>query len=105
MITDGAGFGEQVFRFPITGNETVLDAISQINGLPAVASKRRMWVARPSPCEHCCDQVLPVDWRAITEGGSTATNYQLFPGDRVIVMANRLIEFDNQLPFTQRKRL
>ncbi len=39
VITDGAGAGEQVFRFACTGNETILDALSQINGLPAVASE------------------------------------------------------------------
>src|SRR5262245_34706927 len=34
IITDGAGLGEQVYRFPVTGSETVLDAIANINGLP-----------------------------------------------------------------------
>ncbi|MBM4059390.1 MAG: hypothetical protein FJ275_14320, partial [Planctomycetes bacterium] len=33
VITEGAGFGDNIARFPVTGNETVLDAISQINGL------------------------------------------------------------------------
>jgi polysaccharide export outer membrane protein len=97
VITDGAGYGQQVFRFPITGNDTVLDAIRNIQGLPVVASKKRMWVARPAPANHECLQILPVDWRAIVEGGSTATNYQLFPGDRVFVSADRLIQIDNTL--------
>src|SRR5439155_11186460 len=44
VITDGAGYGEQVIRMPITGSETVLDGISQIFGLPAVSSKKRIWV-------------------------------------------------------------
>jgi len=43
------------------------------------------------------DQILPVDWRAIVQGGSTATNYQLFPGDRVYVKADCLISIDNWL--------
>ena len=97
VITDGAGYGEQVFRFPSTGNETVLDAISQIYGLPAVASKKKIWIARPAPYDHPCDQVLPVDWQAITEGGSTCTNYQVFPGDRIYVKADCLIRADNIL--------
>ncbi len=29
VITQGAGMGDGVFRFPVTGNETVLDAVSQ----------------------------------------------------------------------------
>ena len=47
VITDGAGFGQQVYRFPITGKETVLDAINNIGGLPPVASPQKIWVARP----------------------------------------------------------
>jgi polysaccharide biosynthesis/export protein len=97
VIADGGGFGQQIIRLPVTGNETVLDAISQVGGLPPVASKKRIWVARPAPPGVGCDQILPVDWRAITEGASTVTNYQLFPGDRVFVSANRLIAFDNYL--------
>ena len=49
---------------------------------------RRIWVARPTPANHACNQILPVDWLAITQGGSTRTNYQLFPGDRVYVKAD-----------------
>jgi polysaccharide export outer membrane protein len=97
VIADGGGYGQIVLRFPITGKETVLDAIGQIQGLPAVSSQRRIWVARPAPANHCCLQILPVDWRAIVQGGSTATNYQLFPGDRVYVKADCLITVDNWL--------
>ena len=95
VITDGAGYGMQVYRFPVTGNETVLDAISNIQGLPAVASKKKLWLARPAPAQHCCSQILPIDWQAITEAGVTATNYQVFPGDRIYVQSNSLIKFDN----------
>ena len=41
--------------------------------------------------------MLPVDWRAITEGGSTCTNYQIFPGDRIYVGPDCLIKADNYL--------
>ncbi|MBY0227772.1 MAG: hypothetical protein K2W96_00690, partial [Gemmataceae bacterium] len=95
--TDGAGFGQQVYKFPVTGNETVLDAITNVAGLPAVASNKKIWVARPAPANHPCLQVLPVDWRAITEGGATGTNYQLFPGDRVYVGPDPWIRLDNML--------
>ncbi len=97
VIQDGAGFGQQVYRLPITGNETVLDAIGQVQGLAAVASKKKVWVARPAPACHGCLQILPVDWRAITEAGATATNYQLFPGDRVYVGPDPLIALDNMV--------
>jgi protein involved in polysaccharide export with SLBB domain len=106
VITDGGGYGEQVLRFPITGNETVLDAISQIAGLPAVASKKQIWLARPVPGDCHQHQILPVDWLAITQGAVTATNYQILPGDRVYVMADRWITFDSRVakvlsPFTR----
>jgi polysaccharide biosynthesis/export protein len=97
VIIDGGGYGQQVFRFPITGNETVLDAISQINGLPPISSTRRIWVARPTPAHAGCYQILHVNWQVTTQAGDTETNYQLMPGDRVYVKANRLITFNNYL--------
>lgn len=97
VITDGGGFGQLVKSFPYTGNETVLDAIDKIGGLPAVSSKKYIWVARPSPCGSECNQILPVDWNAITQGGSTCTNHQIFPGDRIYVKADPLIAADNYL--------
>ena len=94
VVTDGAGAGEQVFRFPCTGNETVLDALAQINGLPSVASKKHIWIARPAPPQQGYEQVLEVDWDSIVRGGQTKTNYQLLPGDRLYVRADDLITFD-----------
>lgn len=97
IIVDGAGYGQQIYRLPITGNETVLDAIGSINGLPAQASKKKVSIARPSPADICHDQILQVDWNAITDCGSTATNYQVLPGDRILVKSDSLIWLDNCL--------
>jgi len=94
VVTEGAGFGDNIARFPVTGNETVLDAISQINGLSRLSSKD-IWIARPAPSGVGCDQVLPVDIEAIMKGGSTATNYQLLPGDRVFIAQDQWIAFDS----------
>lgn len=96
VIADGAGYGQQIIRLPITGKETVLDAVSQIYGLPQVSSKH-IWVARPNAQDPCTMQILPVDWCALTWGGSPATNYQLFPGDRVYIQSNVLIALNNRL--------
>jgi protein involved in polysaccharide export with SLBB domain len=95
VITEGAGLGDGVNKFPITGNETVLDAIANINGLTGVSSKR-IWVARPSP-DHSACQILPVDWQTVSAFGGTGTNYQLLPGDRVFVSEDRLVAFDTGL--------
>ena len=94
VITEGAGFGDNVVRFPVTGNETVLDAISQINGLSRLSSKD-IWIARPAPSGVGCDQILPVDIEAIMKGASTATNYQVLPGDRVFIAQDQWIAFDS----------
>jgi polysaccharide export outer membrane protein len=93
VITDGGGSGERVDRLPYTGNETVLDAVAQIQGLSDVSSKR-IWVARPAPPEFPGAQIMIVDWRGITEDGVTTTNYQIFPGDRVYIKADCLIAAD-----------
>ena len=64
VILDGGGAGQQVVRLPFTGNETVLDAIAQVNGLPPVSSKRRDLGGPARPPMDQADQVLPVDWQA-----------------------------------------
>ena len=84
MITEGAGLGDNIRRVPITGNDTVLDALSVVNGLSQVSSTK-IWVARPAPGGFGCQQILPVDYASIAQGGSAATNYQLMPGDRVFI--------------------
>lgn len=96
VITDGGGWGQQVYPIPITGNETVLDAMAKINGLPAVANKKRIWVARATRAGQP-PKILPVNWLGVAKCGESATNYQLFPGDRVYVDSNHLIKADSLL--------
>ncbi|HVT28509.1 MAG TPA: polysaccharide biosynthesis/export family protein [Lacipirellulaceae bacterium] len=84
VITQGAGQGDDVQQFPITGNDTVLSAIAHIGGISQLSSTR-IFIARPAPNGVGCEQVLPVNWTAISQGGSTATNYQLMPGDRLYI--------------------
>ena len=95
IITEGAGLGDGVTKWPITGNDTVLDAIANIQGLTQVSSKK-IWIARPVPhSEHV--QILPVDWKAVSAQADTLTNYQLMPGDRVFVAEDKLVAFDTSL--------
>ena len=96
VITEGAGLGDTVVRVPITGNETVLDALAQVNGLSRLSSKN-IWIARPTPGDVNCDQILPVSWTEITKGAATATNYQLMPGDRLFIAENKIIALDTFL--------
>jgi polysaccharide export outer membrane protein len=75
---------QQTGRLPITGNETVLDAVTLAGGLTNFAKKKDIHIARPNPGGGC-DQILHVDWEAISSCGDTRTNYQLLPGDRVVI--------------------
>jgi polysaccharide export outer membrane protein len=95
VITDGGGFGEQVARLPITGKATVLDAVAQINGLGPVSSRHHIWLARPTP--EGPEQIFPIDWNAIARCADTATNYEIFPGDRVYIKADALVTTDTYL--------
>lgn len=97
VIFDGGGFGEQVISFPITGSETVLDAISNVGGISDVGSKRNMWVARRTPHPGQPWQILPIDWIGLTQHGQTCTNYQILPGDRIYVKAQKLVTIDRTL--------
>jgi hypothetical protein len=71
--------GDQVYRFPATGSETVVGAIFHVTDGALKAIKGRVWLARGS------GEVLDVDWRAITQEGRSETNYLIRPGDRVYV--------------------
>ena len=88
IVTQGGGFGDNVVRAPITGNETVLDAVATVGGLSQLSSSR-LWIARPAPNGMGCEQILPVNWQDITRGASTETNYQLLPGDRLFIAENK----------------
>lgn len=111
VYVDVAAFNSKVFyvvgqvqqagRLPITGNETVLDALALAGGPTNYAHLKKIHVARPNPGGGC-DQILWVDYHAITSAGDTRTNYQLLPGDRVMVPPTKgfLVStfFDNVLP-------
>jgi len=96
IITQGAGLGDQVFRLPVKGNETALDAIGEIQGLTSNSSLR-MWVARPGFNESGGDQIMPIDWLGISQRGDVLTNYQLMPGDRLYVAEDQLVAIDTAL--------
>jgi polysaccharide export outer membrane protein len=95
VIFQSATTGEMVLRFPFTGNEDVLRAIANCNGLTPNSSKR-IWVARPIGNSHK-PIILPVDWVDITAYAGTHTNYQLLPGDRVFVVEDRWVTTDGVL--------
>jgi polysaccharide export outer membrane protein len=90
VIRENSISGEDVIRLPITGKETVLDAIGDIGGMSSVSSQQ-VWIARPVPGTFGCEQILPVNYLSITRGADSSTNYQLLPGDRVFIAEDKLL--------------
>lgn len=78
-------------RLPVTGNETVLDALNFAGGLLPTAAPQNIRLVRPAPPGACCEQTLPVNLAAITSGGDPTTNYQLMPGDRIVVYRDPIV--------------
>lgn len=87
VITNMTGRGgEELQQFPLTGNETVLDAISKVNSLPEATGERNVRISRRTGKPNGPRHDLPVDWKGITKHGLTHTNYQILPDDRIYVM-------------------
>lgn len=78
-------------RLSITGNETVLDAINFAGGLIPTAAPQNIRLVRPAPPGACCEQTLPVNLAAIMSGGDSTTNYQIMPGDRLVVYRDPIV--------------
>lgn len=77
--------------FDIKGHETVLDVILMAGGLTSKASPCDIILVRPTnDCE--CRIVQRVCYRQITQLGDVKTNYQIQPGDRVVVGERTLCE-------------
>jgi protein involved in polysaccharide export with SLBB domain len=77
--------------YPIDGHEHVLDAILRAGGLTSKASPCDIILVRPTE-PNSCRVVLPVCYRQITQIGDVTTNYQLQPGDRIVVGSRTLRE-------------
>jgi protein involved in polysaccharide export with SLBB domain len=84
VIQQGSGLGDDVIRLPITGSETVLDAIAAIGGLRA-PDTTEIWIDRPAPNGVGPPTQIPVDWKAVSTANPPSANYQLYPGDRLFI--------------------
>ncbi|MEX2186597.1 MAG: polysaccharide biosynthesis/export family protein [Pirellulales bacterium] len=82
VIEDNSEGGDRVRRVAITGNETVLDALANVESL-RIRKGTRIWIGRAGKGGD--DEKLTVDWDAIARGVDTKTNYTLWPGDRVFI--------------------
>jgi hypothetical protein len=68
---------------PITGHDTVLDAISYSGGLSPQADRAHVVLYRPE--KDGTLRTLPINVDQITMGNDPTTNYQLMPGDRLVI--------------------
>ncbi len=71
-------------RTPITGKERVLDAIGIAGGLAPDADAEKAFLYRENP-KGGPVQSLKIDIDQITVGDDLSTNYQILPGDRLVV--------------------
>jgi polysaccharide biosynthesis/export protein len=76
-------------RLPFTGKETVLDALDYAGGPIATADRKNIRLIRPARAGKPT-RTLTVDLNAI-ENGDASKNYQVFPGDRLIVGRDELV--------------
>tara|TARA_R110002049_G_scaffold4601_4_gene31928 strand:+ start:177346 stop:178224 length:879 start_codon:yes stop_codon:yes gene_type:complete len=95
IVTQGGGLGDSLVRLPYTGGETVMDALSQVNGLSYVSSSR-IWIARPDR-DSKTSQILPVDWEGMSQRAEVETNYQMMPGDRLYIAHCKLAALDSAI--------
>src|SRR5262249_18057564 len=77
--------------YPLSGRETVLDAIMQAGGLNKQAAHDLIILSPPTPPDGC-RPLYPVCYDQIVQLGDTTTNYQLQPGDRVFVPSQGILE-------------
>ncbi len=78
-------------RLDYTGNETVLDALNFAGGLVPTAEPKDIQLVRPERNGKPA-KVYKVDLEAIQQRGEVATNYQIFPGDRLVVGRNDVVK-------------
>jgi RNA polymerase sigma factor (sigma-70 family) len=80
-------------RFQVTGQETVLDAVNLAGGVGPRADHLGVVIYRPGAQGEAL-RAMRVDIDQITMGDDLSTNYQLMPGDRLVVPRDARIERD-----------
>ena len=74
-------------KLPLTGRDTILDAINYAGGMNAQADHTGVVLYR-QPSKGGPLEVLPIDIDQIMMGDDLSTNYQLLPGDRLVIPRN-----------------
>ncbi len=74
-------------KLPVTGKDTVLDAIIYAGGMSTRADHNGVVLYRQPPNGGAL-KAMHIDIDQITMGDDLSTNYQLLPGDRLVVPRN-----------------
>ena len=100
VFVDIASYNSQVYfvqgdvgspgRLPVTGKETILDAMNYAGGLVPTAEPSDIHLYRPARGGKPAKD-YPVDFLAILRGDAGA-NLQIFPGDRIVVGRNEVVK-------------
>ncbi len=78
-------------HLPFTGHETVMDALDYAGGLLPTAEPKDIRLVRPGRGGKP-SRIYKVDLEAIRDRGDATSNYQIFPGDRLIVGRNEVVK-------------
>jgi RNA polymerase sigma factor (sigma-70 family) len=89
-------------RLPITGHETILDAINYAGGLKSQADHDNVVLYRHRKEKNGTLERLPIDVDQIMMGDDPTTNYQLLPGDRLVVPFKPGAGQDEEVPIEGR---
>lgn len=88
---------DNVGRFPLEGDDTVADALSQVDRVMQLRDVR-VWVLRPAADNAGKDQTLDVNWEKILSHQDNTTDHKLQPGDRVFVTGGRFEASEEPAP-------
>jgi polysaccharide biosynthesis/export protein len=88
-------------KMPITGRETILDAINYAGGMTGQADHKGVVLYR-QPLKGGPLEALRIDIDQITLGDDLSTNYQLLPGDRLVIPRNASSKADSTKPTAER---
>jgi len=102
VIFKWSGHEDRIIKYPYTGNEKVSD-ILKIPGLLPIMPQQ-VWIERP--LRNSDKPVrLPVDWTGIDTLGKPDTNYQLLPGDQIVIQMSdpAMAQADDQVVIQERR--
>jgi protein involved in polysaccharide export with SLBB domain len=78
-------------KLPWTGRDTVLDALNYAGGFVTTADPKNIRLVRPARGGKP-SRIYTVDLEAIRDKGDAKANYQIFPGDRLVIGRHPLMK-------------